>query len=107
MYMYSYHVCVLPPTDFFSQNNLFRNFLIRMPSVSNSLDQDQVGHFIESDLGPKRLQRLSADDSSGFRKVNYVGQMKVFITPLYHFMRTSLNAFTFAITCVYPRQLKY
>ena len=63
-----------------------------MPSVSKSLDRDQVGHFIESDLGPKRLQRLSADDSSGFRKVNYIGQMKAFITPLYHFMRTSLNA---------------
>ena len=35
----------------------FRNTI----SVSNSLDQDQAGHFAGPDLGPNSLQRLSAD----------------------------------------------
>ena len=56
--------------------------------MSNSLDRDQVRHFIKPDQGPYRLQRLSADDTSGFRKVNYIGQMNAFITPLYHFTHT-------------------
>ena len=29
--------------------------------VSNSLDPEQAGHFVGSDLGPDCLQRLSAD----------------------------------------------
>ena len=31
--------------------------------MSNSLDQDQVRHFVGPDLGPNCLQRLSADDT--------------------------------------------
>ena len=31
--------------------------------VSNSLDPDQALHFVLPDLGPKCLQRLSADDN--------------------------------------------
>ena len=31
--------------------------------MSNSLDPDQAGHFVVSDLGPNCLQRLSADDT--------------------------------------------
>ena len=48
--------------------------------VSNSLDPDQVQHFVQPDLGPNCLQRLSADDTSKqgvkegvvFGKVNYM-----------------------------------
>ena len=32
--------------------------------VSNSLEPDQARHFVEPDLGPNCLQRLSADDKS-------------------------------------------
>ena len=32
--------------------------------VSNRLDPDQAWHFVEPDLGPLCLQRLSADDTS-------------------------------------------
>ena len=32
--------------------------------MSNSLDSDQVRHFVGPDLGPNCLQRLSADGSS-------------------------------------------
>ena len=38
----------------------FRNTI----RVSNSLDPDQARHFVGPDLGPKCLQRLSADDKS-------------------------------------------
>ena len=31
--------------------------------MSNSLDLDQVRHFVGPDLGPNCLQRLSADDT--------------------------------------------
>ena len=31
--------------------------------MSNSLDQDQVRHFVGPDLGPNCLQRLSADNT--------------------------------------------
>ena len=39
--------------------NSFRNTI----SVSNSLDPDQARHFVRPDLGPKCLQRVSADDT--------------------------------------------
>ena len=45
--------------DFFSKSTLSKNSFIR---VSNSLDPDQARHFVEPDLGPNYLQRLSADD---------------------------------------------
>ena len=41
----------------------FRNTI----RVSNSLDPDQVQHFVGPDLGPNCLQRLSAEDTSGQR----------------------------------------
>ena len=37
--------------------NSFRNTI----GVSNSLDPDQARHFVEPDLGPNCLQKLSAD----------------------------------------------
>ena len=49
-----------------SLKNSFRNTI----SVSNSLDQDQTGHFVGPDLGPNCLQRLSADDNSR-QRVNF------------------------------------
>ena len=53
----------LSSADFF-QNQLFRKILLGIPSVSNSLDPDQVRHVVGPDLGPNCLQRLSADDTS-------------------------------------------
>ena len=38
----------------------FKQILLGIPSVSNSLDPDQTGHFAGPDLGPNCLQRLSA-----------------------------------------------
>ena len=48
---------------FFSELTLKKN-LSGIPSIANSLDQDQAKFFVRSDLGPKCLQRLSADDTS-------------------------------------------
>ena len=42
------------------QKNSSRNTI----RVSNSLNQDQALHFVQSDLGPNCLRRLSADDTS-------------------------------------------
>ena len=36
--------------------------------MSNSLDRDQVRHFIDPDLGPNRLQMFSADDTGVFER---------------------------------------
>ena len=36
----------------------------RIPSVSYSLDPEQVRHFVEPDLGPHCLQGLSGDNTS-------------------------------------------
>ena len=60
----------LSAADFFSKSikifeKKFENFTIR---VSNSLDPDQAGHYVEPDLGPKcfakvisrRLQRVKS-----------------------------------------------
>ena len=57
--------CFLSFADFFSSKptfskNSFRNTI----RGSISLDPDQARHFIELDLGPNYLQRLSADDTS-------------------------------------------
>ena len=54
--------CFLLSADF-SQNLFFNSFRITI-RVSNSLDPDQAQHFVEPDLGPNCLQRLSADDTS-------------------------------------------
>ena len=50
--------------DFF-QNKLFRKILSGIQTVSNSLNPDQVGRSVMSDLGPNCLQKLSADDTRG------------------------------------------
>ena len=42
----------------------FKTNLSGIPSVSNSLDQDQARRSVGPDLGPNFLQRLSADDKS-------------------------------------------
>ena len=46
----------------------FRNTI----RVSNSLDPDQAQHFVGPDLGPNCLQRLSADDTLSWQRVNRV-----------------------------------
>ena len=47
--------------DFFSKlKKKFRNTI----SVPNGLDPNQARHFVGPDLGPKCMQRLSADDKS-------------------------------------------
>ena len=57
-------VFVLSSADYFFSksclNNSFRNTI----RVSNSLDPVQARNFVGPDLGPNRLQRLSADDTS-------------------------------------------
>ena len=50
--------------DCFS-NLCFKKILPGIPSVSNSLDPDQDGHFVGPDLGRKCLLRLSAANKSG------------------------------------------
>ena len=52
--------------DFF-QNQLFRKILRNTVRVSNSIDPDQVQHFVTTDLGPNCLQRLSAENSGKLR----------------------------------------
>ena len=58
--------CFLFSVDFFlkltfsKKKKSFRNTI----RVSNSLDPDQAWHFVEPDLGPNHLQKLSADDRS-------------------------------------------
>ena len=42
--------------------SLVECFFFNIISVSNSLDFDQAGHVVGSDLGPNCLQRLSADN---------------------------------------------
>ena len=39
-------------------------FVSKQDAVSKGLDLDWDRHFVGSDLGPKILQRLSADDKS-------------------------------------------
>ena len=49
---------------FFSKFTLSKNSFRNTIGVSNSLDPDQVRHFVRPDLGPNCLQRSSADDTS-------------------------------------------
>ena len=56
----------LPYADFlsiFSKLNFLKNSFRNTTRVSNSLDPDQARQNIGPDLGPKCLQRLSADDT--------------------------------------------
>ena len=51
--------------DYF-QNQLFsKNPFRNIICVSNRLDPDQARHFVGPDLDPKRLQKLSADNTRG------------------------------------------
>ena len=54
---------VLLSADFF-KINFFKNSFRNTFRMSNSLDPDQDRHSVGPDLGPNRLQRLSADDKS-------------------------------------------
>ena len=54
----------LSSADFFFQNQVLRKILSGIQSVLNSLDPDQARQNVGPDLGPKCLQRLSADDTS-------------------------------------------
>ena len=59
-------IIVLSSDDFFLKINFFNNKKIRNTArVSNSLVQMRARqNFVGPDLGPKCLQRLSADDTS-------------------------------------------
>ena len=48
---------------FFFKINLLENSFRNTIRVPNSLDPDQARHFVGPDLGPKCLQRFSADDN--------------------------------------------
>ena len=47
----------------FFKINFLKNSCRSTVRVSNSLDPDQVQHFVGPNLGPNCLQRLSADDT--------------------------------------------
>ena len=49
----------------FSKSTFFKNYFRNTIRVSNSLDPDQARHFVGPDLGPKCLQKLSADGIVG------------------------------------------
>ena len=55
----------LSPADFFSKLLFFFKNTIR---VSNSLDPDQIKHFVGPDQGPNCLQSLSADNTGSWYK---------------------------------------
>ena len=57
----------LSSADFFFKIQMYTFSKITFKNtirVSNSLDQDQAGHFVGPDLVPNCLQRLSADNTS-------------------------------------------
>ena len=47
----------------------------------NRLDPDQARHIVRPDLGPTRLQRLSADDTSRQRVELKIKSYNLFIRP--------------------------
>ena len=49
---------------YFSKIDFWKNSLMNIIRVSNSLDPDQARHFVGPDLGPNCLQRSSADEST-------------------------------------------
>ena len=71
--------CVSSSADFFFSNHLLEKNISGIQSVSDSLDPDQIRHFVGPYLGSNYLQRLSADHTSesrvnvglDFGKVNY------------------------------------
>ena len=75
----SFCIAFIIPSDFI--NIIAPNFALWMLDffntiwVLNSLDTDQAGHFVGSDLGPNCLQRLSADKKKGAssrQRVKYI-----------------------------------
>ena len=50
--------------SFFSKSTFTKKSFTNSIRVSNSLDPDQAQHFVEPDLGPNCLLRLSAEDAS-------------------------------------------
>ena len=54
----------------FFKINYFQIIPSVIPSMSNSLDPDQAGHFVRPDLAPNCLQRLPADDTSRQNQTN-------------------------------------
>ena len=57
-------LCFLSSAVFFFKKQLFRkNYFRKTIRVSNSLDPDQVRHFVGPGLDPNCLQKLSADDT--------------------------------------------
>ena len=57
-------------SDAFFQNQLFRNILSGLPSVSDGLYLDQAGCSVEPDLGSNCLQRLSLPEGNELTWVN-------------------------------------
>ena len=55
---------VLSSADSFSKNQLFQKLFLGAILESNGLDPDQDSLSVGPDLGPNRLQRLSADIKS-------------------------------------------
>ena len=55
---------ILLSADFFKINLFSKNSFRTAFRVSNGLDPDQDRHYVGPDLGPKCLQRISADDKS-------------------------------------------
>ena len=53
---------LLLPADFFSKLTYSKKYFRNDIRVSNALDPDQDQHFVGPDLGPKCLQRLSAEN---------------------------------------------
>ena len=53
--------------DFFTKSTFLKNYFRNTIRVANSLDPDQAQHFVEPDLGPNCLQKLSADDTRRYR----------------------------------------
>ena len=51
----------LSSADYF-QDQLFREILSGIPSLSNSLDPDQARHFVGPDLGPNCFQQTTLVD---------------------------------------------
>ena len=54
---------VLSSAVFFSKSTFSKNSFRSTIRVSNSLDPDQSWCFVGPDLGPNRLQKLSANDT--------------------------------------------
>ena len=59
---------LLSSKDYF-QINFFKKYFQEYYQNVHSLDLDQAGYFVWPDLGPNKLQRLSADATSRQRVI--------------------------------------